>query len=116
MPESMTDNSLRYSIYGHQRAYHNISWTAAGDEDFNVHRGNLGFNGKSIKEIAEAMKMSRVYARTVPTSKYQAQYRAGVKARQEAREKAHATTRFRRMNLRRTKGKYDSFMASDGEL
>jgi DNA-binding CsgD family transcriptional regulator len=45
-------------------------------------------SGKSIKDIAEAMKMSRVYAHRVLTTKYKAQYQAGVKARQEAREKA----------------------------
>lgn len=44
--------------------------------------------GKSIEEIAESMKMSRVYAHRVLTTKYKAQYQAGVKERRDAREKA----------------------------
>jgi len=44
--------------------------------------------GKSIKQIAESMEMSRVYAHRVLTTKYPEQYKAGVKARREAREKA----------------------------
>ena len=45
--------------------------------------------GKSIREIAEAMKpISRVFVHRTLTTKFKAQYDAGQKARQAAREKA----------------------------
>ncbi len=45
--------------------------------------------GQSIREIAEAMKpLSRVYAHRVLTTKFPDEYKAGVKARKAAREKA----------------------------
>ena len=43
--------------------------------------------GKSIKQIAETVGCSRVYAHRVLTTKHKPQYVAGVKARREAREK-----------------------------
>jgi hypothetical protein len=44
--------------------------------------------GKSIKQIAEAVGCSRVYAHRLLSTKFKAQYQAGVKARRDAREKA----------------------------
>jgi DNA-binding NarL/FixJ family response regulator len=44
--------------------------------------------GKTIKQIAEAVGCSRVYAHRLLSTKFKAQYQAGVKARRDAREKA----------------------------
>jgi hypothetical protein len=43
--------------------------------------------GKTIRQIAEAVGCSRVYAHRLLSTKYKAQYQAGVKERREAREK-----------------------------
>jgi hypothetical protein len=49
----------------------------------------LWLDGKSITEIAEALKpISRVYTHRVLSTKYPDQYKAGVKARKAARAKA----------------------------
>jgi hypothetical protein len=45
--------------------------------------------GKSIKEISEVMKpISRIYVHRILTTKYKAQYEAGVKSRDAARTAA----------------------------
>jgi hypothetical protein len=46
-------------------------------------------SGKSIREIADAMKpISRVFVHRTLTTKFKSQYEAGQKAREAAREKA----------------------------
>lgn len=48
-------------------------------------------DGKSIREISEAMKpISKVFVHRVLTMKFPAQYKAGQKARADAREKSKA--------------------------
>ena len=48
-------------------------------------------HGKSIAELADAQKMSHVYAHRILTTKVPKEYAAEQKRRAEAREKAKAT-------------------------
>lgn len=43
--------------------------------------------GKSIKQVADAVGCSRVYAHRLLSTKFKVQYQAGIKSRREAREK-----------------------------
>jgi hypothetical protein len=45
-------------------------------------------SGRSLKQIAEVIGCSRVYAHRVLTTKYKAQYQAGVKVRRDEKAKA----------------------------
>ena len=46
--------------------------------------------GKTIKQIAESVGCSRVYAHRLLSTKFKVQYQEGVKVRRDAREKTKA--------------------------